>query len=227
MENFTVSHERFVNNNSTNVTVTQRSPMDEYCTFFPPSLCFHWCTWMPPNSTTMSDQYPRQKSGGYYHGPYNNTPPKVNNNRKKEVANMLLQGVLNDGEEERVELTREFVNDEEYEEELLEEYDYEILSGHEFIRREETRLKKLLDALPTYYRLTDAFEADTNQVLKCYCPACPPHKCEFDNPTMMMDHLREKSRKKRGWYEKYWEYDQSHKLVLAYIEELFPKYKRG
>jgi hypothetical protein len=192
-----------------------------------PSLCFHWCTWMPPDSTTMSDWYPKQKNGGNYHGPYNNTPPKVSNERKKELANKLLQGVLNNGKEERIELTREFVNDE-YKEELLEEYDYEILSGHEFIRREETRLKNFLDALPTCNRLTDAFEVNTKQVLKCYCPVgCLPDKYKFDNPGMMMDHLREKLRKKHGWYEKYWEYDQSHKLVLAYIEELFPKYKRA
>ena len=106
MENFTVSHERFVNNNSTNVTVTQRSPMDEYCTFFPiaPSLCFHWCTWMPPDSTTMSDRYPKQKSGGNYHGPYNNTPPKVSNEKKKELADKLLQGVLNDGKKSALNL---------------------------------------------------------------------------------------------------------------------------
>ena len=89
------------------------------------------------------------------------------------------------------------------------------------------RLEELLKALTKCNWLTDAFEANTKQVIKCYCPACPPDKCEFDNPGMMMDHLREKSMKKCGWYEKYWEYDQSRKLVLAYIEELFPKYKRG
>jgi hypothetical protein len=103
------------------------------------------------------------------------------------------------------------VRDEEDEEDIPEEHvleyaymihEYEILQGHDMIRKEEMRLEELIKALMKCNWLIDAFEANTKQVIKCYCPACPPDKCKFENTGMMMAHLREKSSKKCGRNEK-------------------------
>lgn len=233
-------------------------------------------------STTMSDQYANQKSGGKnlsghhghpfidcrgpydHHGPYNEqrghhgrhrqhgqrgrnyyqpyprqresdtarkiakvqqAPPKPSKERKEEVVKKLLQGVMADGERECNEIVKEWVDDEEYEEELLMDYDYQITVKQSDVWCEEMKLRELLKELPKCNQLTDAFEANAEQVVKCYCPACPDN-CKFENTGKMIAHLREKLSKKRG-RKNYWEHDNSHELVLAYIQELFLKYKRG
>ena len=70
--------------------------------------------------------------------------PTPSKERKEEVANKLLQGVADDGKEEHDELARELVRDEEDEEDIPEEHvleyaymihEYEILQGHDMIRK--------------------------------------------------------------------------------------------
>jgi hypothetical protein len=145
--------------------------------------------------------------------------------RKEEVVKKLLQGVMTDAERARDEVVEDYVDDEENEVELRMYYDYPITVKHSNVLREEMKLKELIKELPKCNQLTDAFEANAEQVVKCYCPACPDN-CEFENSGKMIAHLREKTSKKRGCNENYWEHDNSHELVLAYIQELFPKYKK-
>ena len=143
------------------------------------------------------------------------------------MVKKLLQGVMADAERARDEVVKEYVDDEEYEVELLMDYDYPITVKQSDVMREEMKLKELLKELPKCNQLTDAFEANAEQVVKCYCPACPDN-CKFENSGKMIAHLHEKTSKKqkRVGNENYWEHDNSHELVLAYIQELFPKYKK-